>query len=92
MTRLILIVKCGLCDSEDWHYAGKIFIVGNQTLVQCDNCQSMFNIIYGTHYSLEGLKKELGQKFAKLNKQNIQSKRLMAEMQRQIKKFEAENQ
>jgi len=52
----------------------------------------MFNIIYGTHYSLEGLKKEFGQKLAKLNKQNIQSRKLMAEMQRQIKKFEAENQ
>ena len=92
MTRTIIIVKCPSCDSEDWNYAENFFIVGNQTLARCDNCQSMFNIIYGTHYSLEGLKKELGQKFAKLNKQNIQSRKLMAEMQKQIKKFEIENQ
>ena len=92
MTRLIQIVKCPSCDSEDWNYAGRFFIVGNQTLVRCDNCKGMFNIIYGTHYSLDGIKKEFGRKLAKLNKQNIQSKRLMAEMQKQIKKFEAENQ
>ena len=72
MTRRISIEKCPSCKSEDWNYTENIFIVGNQTLARCDNCQSMFNIIYGTHFSLEGLKKEFGQRLAKLNKQNIQ--------------------
>ena len=51
----------------------------------------MFCIVYGKYYFLGGLKKELGRKFARLNKQNSQSRKLMVEMQKQIKKFEVEN-
>jgi len=92
MTRIIQVVKCPSCKSEDWNYAGKFFIVGNQTLAKCEGCFSMFTIVYGRHYSLHGLKKEVGIRLAKQYKQNSQSRNLMSEMQKQIKKFEDENQ
>lgn len=86
--RQMTIIKCQKCDCEDLEYTDRFFIIGNRCTIKCQNCQSSYSIVYGKHYSLHGMKVELGRKFAKLNRQNGQARLLIAEMQRQIRQFE----
>ncbi len=88
MTRQIEIITCQKCGSEDLQYTDRFFIVGNKTNIRCENCQALYSIVYGMHYTLDLLKEELGRKFAKLNKQNGKARQLISSMQEKIKQFE----